>query len=373
LQGGIATFLWLALADFSPKSNLQTIGIVFLFGSFFGDFLLSVCQYFNRLSNPERKQLRYRFLSDDPNTTPALIIFTLVRYGGLLLIYLLLDSAFRVPTLAWYCGVVIAVYIIGLPIRLMNFLSLNKGVSTKNQHALIWLSIAWSGFIGYQLFEKLPFSDADYKVADFRVGFLLVGVVYLFWLLTTGEKERPIVNTLKEIRRELAFGRITVEEAAKGADIALSGLTTTAAIEHKLTGLSVELQNVTLCYEKLIAEYQAADLALKRLETDENTQESKWREDARNVVILIDSCETKRVAHQQLFNAAFLEIKSVFRSIDSINTTDLVPRPELAPKWQDIRVKMNKMCELANSCGPLLDDIKARYNAISQGSNHAGE
>ena len=365
LQGGIATFVWLALADFSPKSNLQTIGIVFLFGSFFGDFLLLVCQYFNGLSNPERKQLRYRFSTDDPNISPAFIIFTLVRCGALLLIYLLLGSTFHVPTLSWFCEICIALCIIALPIRFIKILSLNKGLPNKSLHLLNWLLMTWIGFLSYQLFTKLPFSDAEYRIADFRVGFLLVGIVYLFWLLATGEKKRPIISVLKEIRRALAFGHLSVEEAAKDADTALSGLTATAAIEHQLTEISVKLQNVTFSYEKLIAECKIADLALRRLEVDGSQQDSKWREDARKVAILIDSCETKRIANQQLFNAAFYKTKSFLGSIERLNISNSMPKSELAPKWQDMKTKMEKMFELSKSTAPLLEDIKTRYKAIS--------
>src|ERR1035437_6337033 len=160
LQGGIATFIWLALADFSPKSNLQTIGIVFLFGSFFGDFLLLVCQYFNRLSHPERKRLRYRFSSDKPDTAPALIIFALVRYSSLLLIYQLLSPVFYVPTLTLYCVATIALYAFLLICRLMKLLFGGR-LLCKSEHSVLWLIMVWSGFLSYRLFEKLPFSNAD--------------------------------------------------------------------------------------------------------------------------------------------------------------------------------------------------------------------
>ena len=89
LQGAIATLIWLVLADFSPKSNLQTIGIVFLFGSFVGEFVLIMCPYFNGLGNPKRMQLRYRFPSDIPNLNPAVLIFVLVRFAVILIIYIL--------------------------------------------------------------------------------------------------------------------------------------------------------------------------------------------------------------------------------------------------------------------------------------------
>lgn len=373
LQGGIATLLWLAMADFSPQSNRQTIAIVFLFGSLFGDFLLSVCGYFNGLNNPGRKQLRFRFPSDDPNTAPALLVLQLVRSSGLLLIYLWLDSAFQVPTLTWYCGIAIAFCIVGLLLRRIKSLSPHKGLSSKSVHSLTWLFIAWSGFLSYQLFEKLPFSDVNFRGADFRVGFLLVGVVYLFGLLTAGEKGTPIVNMLKGIRRDLAFGRMSVDEATKDADIALSGFTTTAAIEHNLTELTVELRNVTHRYEKLIADCRTAELALQRLEAEGNQEDSKWREDARKVAILIDSCETKRVEHQQLFNAAFFKTTSSLRSIGNLHATDLTPKPELASKWQDMRTKMEKMFELSKSSARLLEDIKARYTAISPVAGRSGK
>ena len=186
-------------------------------------------------------------------------------------------------------------------------------------------------------------------------------------MLTTGEKERPIISTLKEIRRALSFGHISTEEAAKEADIALSGLTATAAIEHKLIELSVELQNVILGYEKQIAECRIADAALKQLEEKENQQDEKWREDAQKVAILVDFCETKSIANQQLLNTVFFKTKNSLNEIAKIRTTDS-SMSELV-KWQDVNRKIGSMSELSRSASSLLEGIKARYKVISLKNN----
>lgn len=40
LHGGIATLIWLALAELGPKSNLTIIGTTFLFGTYLATFVL---------------------------------------------------------------------------------------------------------------------------------------------------------------------------------------------------------------------------------------------------------------------------------------------------------------------------------------------
>jgi len=92
-------------------------------------------------------------------------------------------------------------------------------------------------------------------------------------------------------------------------------------------------------------------------------------EDARKIAILIDSCETRRAANQQLFNAAFYRTKSFLRSIEKFNATDPIPKPELTFTWQDMQTKMNKMLEISKTIADLLECIKARYAAISPTDN----
>jgi hypothetical protein len=365
LQGGIATFLWLAVNEFGPKSNLQTIGIVFLFGSLLGDLLLSACQYLNRLGNSKRSQIRYQFLSDNPNASPAMLVFTIVRYTALLLVYNSLSFAFRVPSFTLYCVGVVALCVVIFPLRSARALALKKELPTKTEHWVTGIILLWCGFLIYRLFLMLLFSDTDIRISDYRLGILLVGILYLSSLLVSGEKEKPIANTLKEIRRELAFGKISSEEAAKEADVVLSGLTATAAIEHKLTELSSKFHGVILSYEKLIAECQAANSILKSFETMEDQLSSKWKEDARKVAILIDSCETQKTVSQQLLSAVYFKTKSTLQSIGNLHASNPVPKPESVAIWLDMKSKMGKMFELSNSSGPLLEDVKARYKAIS--------
>ena len=214
LQGGIATFLWLAVNEFGPKSNFQIVGIVFLFGSLLGDLLLSVCQYINRLGNSKRSQMRYQFLSDNPNASPAILVFTIVRYTALLFVYNSLGSTFRVPSFTWYCVGVVALCIIMFPLRSVRALALKNELPTKTEHWATGIALVWCCFLIYRLFLILPFPDTDFRISDYRLGMLLVGIFYLSWLLASGEKEKPVANTLKEIRRELAFGKISSEEAA---------------------------------------------------------------------------------------------------------------------------------------------------------------
>jgi hypothetical protein len=201
---------------------------------------------------------------------------------------------------------------------------------------------------------------------NYHVGLLLTGIVYLFSLLVAGERERPIVNMLKDIRRELAFGRINIEEATREADVVLSGLTAVGAVEHKLIDLSQEFQGVIESYEKLVSDCGSASSLLTNLEADENSQSSLWKENARKVAILIDSCETKRQNCQQAHNIVFFKAKRALHSIENINKAQLVPKPELASKWAEVKSKLDKMFELSKKSTPLLEDIKSRYIAISQ-------
>jgi hypothetical protein len=147
LQGGIATFLWLAVNEFGPKSNLQTIGIVFLFGSLLGDLLLSACQYLNRLGNSKRSQIRYQFLSDNPNASPAMLVFTIVRYTALLLVYNSLSFAFRVPSFTLYCVGVVALCVVIFPLRSARALALKKSFRPKPNIGLLGLFCCGVAFL----------------------------------------------------------------------------------------------------------------------------------------------------------------------------------------------------------------------------------
>jgi hypothetical protein len=108
---------------------------------------------------------------------------------------------------------------------------------------------------------------------------------------------------------------------------------------------------------------------LKRLEQDANQQDSKWKEDARKVAILIDLCENLSCENQNLLNAVFFKAKLSLRIIKKFQTTDPVSKPELRSKWEDLEKKLNNMFEATKSSVTLCNDIKARYKLISPTDN----
>jgi len=253
LQGAIATTLWLALNDLGPKSNLRTVGIVFLFGSVVSDFVLALCDTLGRFGRVERKQPRYRFSNADPLLGPRVITFAFLRALVILLIYFWLGSTLKLPSLAWYYGVLLVMCLIGVPLLLIRRLTLEDPRSLRVAGIIASLQAVWAGYLSFALFEKLPLSVTEYNGSDFRVGFLLTTAAYLAWLIASEQQPRPVVTSMKDIRRELALGRMGVEDAARDVDHALHGLTTSAAAEHKLTNATERLRQAGFEFGNLLA------------------------------------------------------------------------------------------------------------------------
>jgi hypothetical protein len=351
LLAGVGTLIWLALGEFSPQTNVETIGTVFLFGSVFGECLAFSFNFFKQLNHPNERQQRYHLITDNPDSNLAILVHHSIRFAFLLLLSCSLQSGNDVPTLSTFFSVLLLMNGLVIVLRLSPKPVLHFDIHNSKYYIVAWGTMIWSGFLSFKLLLQLSVIDGGYKASDFKLGAVLVAVAYLLWLLVSEEKEKPSVLCLRKIRRGLAFGGLSVEQAAKDTDKVVFGLTAIDVLDRNLSDLSNSLRRITAANHKLIADCEGANSILDRLESGGN----QWTSEARKVALIIDACATENAKNQEKVKIEFVNWKRLLRGFTKI----LRDRPDLTSQ---LTAKRQQTCQEVDL---FVESLKARDNALS--------
>lgn len=369
LLGAIGTLAWIAFGEYSRRPNLETVGQVFLFGSLVADSLTSLAQYLAALDQPQRTQLRHRFTTEDPTFTSSYLLFAVFRMAIVLLVYLNLESTFSIPSLVVYCGLSITFFTICLLFRFVKILVLPARLNSRNGHVASAIAIFWPGLLAAISFGKISFSSVQEDAGALRLAFLCVAIVFLVATFVGGTKQNLILSRLQDIRGELAFGRISHEAALESADLSIFGLPPSAVVAYELNRVLTKLKPLVVAYEKLKHDFEKAEQLLTRLEDEKSAVDNKWVSEAREVALIIDTCENNEATNRLAFNDAFFSTKAALRAIERSGAKSKTS--ESKASWEAVRAEMDKSFEHYNSGASRLSLLKQRYLALRGGKGQS--
>lgn len=368
LLGGVASLLWMALSQFSSQTNFQAVGLVTLFGVLVVEMFSLAFLRRDELIHSKSKPLRFRSIRDDPNASQELMLFHLFRTAGLLALSLGIDKSLQVPSLSWYLGM----QVFGITFILL-FIWANR--SGPNQSKLgdrinratpimNWLTIVWSAGICYILLGKLYLIRTTASVADFRLGVLLTGIMYGLQLIVSGDKERPLVNKLKTIRRDLAFGRITVLVARREIDNSVLGLDPSEVLTNAVEKLAAFLDNVKDLNESVILSSENANNILDELENNLTFQPENWTKTARQLGNALAATETHIKMSEKASNTSFSLTKAIMNSVKLCNEKKQPLSFDAISKWKAVINKEQTVLEQLSVAFKLHEEVKLRFSML---------
>ena len=151
LLAGVGTLIWLALGEFCPQTNVETIGTVFLFGSVFGECLAFSFNFFKQLNHPNERQQRYHLITDNPDSNLAILVHHSIRFAFLLLLSCSLQSGNDVPTLSTFFSVLLLMNGLVIVLRLSPKPVLHFDIHNSKYYIVAWGTMIWSGFLSFKL------------------------------------------------------------------------------------------------------------------------------------------------------------------------------------------------------------------------------
>lgn len=267
LLGALAAITWFCLGELETGKYLPayTLAVFLLFS-----LLIEIWDPFRLILEPgidnTAKPLRFllwRFVG----AKRIVLVAHIVRSFCLFLAAYYLAHTMKVGIyLACYWGVNVAISLLGL---LVTYADLLLPLTVNRRTVLLSFAFMIPALVGT---IWLIDSIAELHSLDFssiRLGLAAGGGLLLLIVLCDGMNPAPITSILLEIQRDLSFGRITIENAYRQADIALAGLRMSDVLQR-------ELQPLVSALEKLNTSRQEAsarlNLAKKMLDEHGGTQ-----------------------------------------------------------------------------------------------------
>jgi len=266
VYGTIASLLWL-LGNEYEKGHVDIFNVAQLLLVLW--IVRDVVHYSTRQLAPVRHRpypSPKRFVPATAHFSPSEMFFYWIRFVALFFLSLLLMSKikwfFSVPLLLFY-GLMSLIVAIGLIVATYyDPLVITKHVPQKRiadnrkiviTWCLITISILISAIAHLNYLSRYP--DLV-SLSDLRSAGLLLVLFTILPKSFESEKNKPILGSLTEIRRDLAFGRLSPESGLRNADIAIRGL----LIEEKL---QEELSAALSLFERFEVEYDRVSTEVK--------------------------------------------------------------------------------------------------------------
>lgn len=236
LLGTVAAITWLLLNQLDPNTTAPKPDFI---------YAVSVCLLFSLLVETwdplrnllelkvERPRGPLRFLAwRIVGTQRILILGHIIRYAVLLFFSLQLRS---VPWLGLILIVYMAFNLLSMILALVStyfdaWVPLN--VFRKLSFSALFFAFLNMTIVGLTLYFLCNLNPVNFP--SIRIGLTLGIWLLLLVILCDGISPPPILEMLREILRDLSFGRITVEDAARQSDIAMAGLRMNDLLQKEL-------------------------------------------------------------------------------------------------------------------------------------------
>jgi hypothetical protein len=300
--GGFATLVWVAITEVAKKDFAIVNAALVLF---FFSILVDLSEYFVRMLRPPstRPSLtnRLKLSSHEFGGSRLMMLGTAIRLSALLGVYYFLRNSSLQYVSGWfmwfYCilfifligGIILSYF--GVPVNPRATLP-TWGICVLHFACLVPLSIAV-----YQAGIRIFAIQNSFSASDFRIG--LLAMVFL-WLLPVSlshvTQSQPLLDTLKNVRRDLAFDRIEASAALRQADIALDGMRVEDYFQSDLQRILQYLDSAGKSMRELEDRIGEANALVKSWELSPPIPAENTPSPSKMLRAILESCELHRKA-----------------------------------------------------------------------------
>jgi hypothetical protein len=268
IYGSLVTLLWL-LADQFDKEDLDLIRVAqfFLILSLLLEIVRQLHRFLPVVKIAELKPKRDpspRFISIVKGFSISGLLLHALRFVSITTLILFL--AIKVPwpvtgiLLLYYGTYTLFVLIAVVTMYVTDLASLHIKPRatqdiTKKRYYTVWSCAIVALSIGsvFHLSSVFAYYVPGESSTDLRTAGLLLLITFLVPLVPEESKNRPLLLRLREIRRELAFGLIDLEEAVHQADSALAGIPVDEMLGELVKEVSDEFKRSRTEYARIIS------------------------------------------------------------------------------------------------------------------------
>ena len=228
LVAALGTVFWL----FFSETNLAIVStsdlvLLFISISVFMDSILGLCKLIAFQAHDEVSGARFFLSSERAKFLPQVVV-RIIHFGLIIVLLTLLDRQ-----LLWlYKDAIYVFYGLTLFLELWDLVAsffrvpLTRGFDLRDKVSLVTFVAILCLLVLLMLLSVYTLLS-KYTIFDFveiRMSGLLVAASFLFFFLSLGSAENPLVASLIEIRRALTLGGMELNTAIKQADIAIVGM-----------------------------------------------------------------------------------------------------------------------------------------------------
>ncbi|HEX8633318.1 MAG TPA: hypothetical protein VF703_04120 [Pyrinomonadaceae bacterium] len=252
LVGGVVGALWLLSGELkSEKFQAEVIGTSILLFSTLIDAVRWLVSLLPQRRTQRDASIRFRWSNELFSGNELLFVFESLRSITLIVIAFFLASKWWFSLLAvsvaygWYCVMAILWLILTLteyPVR--------QGLTKLGIiYILIFVTACLASFFSHLYIAPFPVGEV---IASYKVGGLFVVISYLVLLLVIVIKDSPVLQSLIEVRRNIAFNRIDIDSAVRQAEIALDGITVADALQREVNLILATVERLNQATDSLI-------------------------------------------------------------------------------------------------------------------------
>jgi len=296
--GGFATLVWLALSEASKREfSFINTALVCLLCSIFADVAeLVFGQLRPKVARPSSIN-RFRLMSHELAGSRLIILAVVVRLIILLVVYYYLHHssiAFQSNCFMWFYTFLLFLFPIFLLLSLVG-----HPVKWRSQRSA-WLNIVLI------LLSMIPLSIALFStysqllqsqitLSDFRLGLIVAAFIWLLPIAASHvAQNQPLLETLKNIRRDLAFNRVDAQSALRQADIALDGMRAEDYLQLDLQNVLQQIDRTSKSMRDLQERLNEAHSLLDNLEKLPKNEVSNDLSNVKLLRAVLEACSLHR-------------------------------------------------------------------------------
>jgi hypothetical protein len=258
IMGSLATLVWLTFNEFDNNAlRIHNVSFIIL-TSLFIHRLLRTIQLFVAEDITSKSEAKYLLTNESFGQNRVSLILEVLKYAFMIYLISSLPLGIEKHTITLLyitssvCGFA---FVCGL---IFSYLQIPYSLSTRGnwtRNIVYCLSAILFFLIAFELVHFYVDHSNDFHISDFRFSALFIGGFYLVLLLSKIPQDSRMLSSLIEIRRKLIFHNLSITEAVRQTEIALTGL--------KVSNL---LHNYIANFLKLCNEFNSKiDLLLKKL------------------------------------------------------------------------------------------------------------
>lgn len=251
IYGAIATVIWLLFHQIeASKINTIIVKVLLLVFFLIFDFISVIKVLLSPKDYNERQRNRFYQSRIFANNRLELFVMLLLSLG--LLIIAKTINLLNLPYPYLIIGIYSVLSIIYMLVLILSFLKFPISAFPQSSAYILIIPVVLLSAILASIYGCISMIYNQVNISDIKVASLIFALCYLIILLTKRTHNTPLLSTLINIRRDLAFDQISVENAVQQADIALTGLTMSDILQEDVQKILGLIEKMNLDYGKEI-------------------------------------------------------------------------------------------------------------------------